>query len=101
MVRAQMDLEFTVFGALASITGMCALIWATLSLSINQQRLAMLVGMMFGMAFRCRAMQLTLAKQQAELEYAQGYDDYADYDQNYPTLQQHPSFDHLRAAGRP
>jgi hypothetical protein len=58
-----------------------------LSLSINQQRLAMLVGLMFGMAFRCRAMQLTLAKQQAELEYGQAYDEYAEYDQNYPSLQ--------------
>jgi hypothetical protein len=87
MVRAQTNVDITVFGALAAITGMCALIWATLSLSINQQRLAMLVGLMFGMAFRCRAMQLTLAKQQAELEYGQAYDEYAEYDQNYPSLQ--------------
>ena len=90
MVRAQTDLQTTILGALAAIMGTTAVIWATLSLSINQQRLAMLFGLMFGMAFRCRAMQLTLAKQQAEWAYGQGYDDYAEYDQDYPSLQ-HPS----------
>jgi hypothetical protein len=80
-----MDVNTTVFGALAAITGMSAFIWATLSLSINQQRLGMLVGLMFGMAFRCRAMQLTLAGQQAEWAFG----DHLEYDQDFHSLQ-HP-----------
>ena len=79
MWREQTDPYMAVFGALGAITGMIAFIWASLSLSINQQRLGMLVGLMFGMVFRCRAMQQTLAHQQAEWDqaYDSPYDHYA------------------------
>jgi hypothetical protein len=71
--------------------GAMAFIWASLSLSINQQRLGMLVGLMFGMAFRCRAMQLTLERQHALWEYDSNYNDDPQYDQSYGEPLHHPS----------
>jgi hypothetical protein len=91
MVRAQTDVHMAVFGALAAIMGAMAFIWASLSLSINQQRLGMLVGLMFGMAFRCRAMQLTLERQHALWEYDSNYNDDPQYDQSYGEPLHHPS----------
>jgi hypothetical protein len=64
MWRDQTDRDTALLGALAAIVGFVAFLWGSLSLSINQQRLAILVGLMFGIAFRCRAMQLTLQRQQ-------------------------------------
>ncbi len=71
MWRDQTDRDLALLGALAAIVGFVAFLWGSLSLSINQQRLAILVGLMFGIAFRCRAMQLTLQRQQL-------YDGYED-----------------------
>jgi hypothetical protein len=77
MWREQTDRDLALLGALATIVGFVAFVWGSLSLSINQQRAAILIGLMFGIAFRCRAMQLTLARQQAEARYldtAGGYE---------------------------
>jgi hypothetical protein len=70
MWRDQTDRDTAVLGAMAAIMAFVAFLWGTVSLSINQQRLAMMIGLMFGVAFRCRAMQLTLQRQQLQDAYA-------------------------------
>lgn len=69
MSRNGVDPYIALFGALAAIVAFVAFLWGTLSLTINQQRLGMLVGFMFGMAFRYRAIQLTLSRHQDEAGY--------------------------------
>jgi hypothetical protein len=70
--RDQTERYMSLLGAMASITGVIAFLWATLSLSINQQRPAMLIGLMFGLVFRCRAMEQTILHERQ-------YDGYLDY----------------------
>jgi hypothetical protein len=69
MSRSEVDPYIAQFGALAALVGFLAFVWGSLSLSINQQRLGILVGIMFGMAFRFRAMELTLKRLQDEAGY--------------------------------
>jgi hypothetical protein len=80
--RTDTDGYMSILGVLATIVALDAFLWATITMSINTQRLAMLVGLMFGMTFRCRAMQLTLARMRAEQEYQAGYEmvDYERFD---------------------
>jgi len=75
--RDQTEPNIALLGALGAITGVISFLWASISMTINQQRLAIVVGLMFGIIFRCRAMQLTLVRQQAEAGYA---DDPAGYE---------------------
>ncbi len=78
--RDQTDRDMSILGAIGAITGAYSFLWATISQTINQQRLAILVGLMFGIVFRVRAMQLTVARQQVEEAYGEplyepmGYD---------------------------
>jgi len=65
MWRDQTEPYFAVVGALGAIVGLVAFLWASLTMSINTQRPALWVGLMFGIVFRCRAIQLTLARQSA------------------------------------
>jgi len=65
MWRDQTERDMAILGALGAITGVISFMWASLSMTINQQRLAILVGLMFGIVFRCRAMQLTVAREYA------------------------------------
>jgi hypothetical protein len=76
MSRNGVDPHIALFGALATLIAFMAFLWGSLSLSINQQRLGMLVGFMFGMAFRYRAIQLTLTRQQATADIQQLQDEY-------------------------
>jgi hypothetical protein len=77
--RAQTDRNLALLGALGAIVACMAFMWGTLSLSINQQRLAILVGVSFGMTFRARDLQQTLARQYAGyLEPGQAVDDVPD-----------------------
>ena len=80
MLRDQTERNLAIFGAFAAIAGAVALLWCTLSMSLNQQRPAIMMGLVFGMAFRARAMQLTLARQYegylepgAWIDEAEGY----------------------------
>jgi hypothetical protein len=72
--RSDTDFYMSIFGALGSIVALTAFLLASITMSINQQRLAMLMGLIFGMTFRCRAMQLTLARIRAEQGYETGYE---------------------------
>ncbi|MDB5321807.1 MAG: hypothetical protein JWN40_3438 [Phycisphaerales bacterium] len=91
MLRDSTDPHIAMFGALAAIMAFVALFWGSLSLSINQQRLGMMVGLMFGMAFRVRAMQLTLAREGAASQYESGASPEYGYDYNeYGGMAQHP-----------
>jgi hypothetical protein len=76
MSRDGGDQYLALFGAVAAIVAFVAFVWGTLSLSINQQRLGMLVGFMFGMAFRYRAIQLTLRREYASVEMQRLQDEY-------------------------
>jgi hypothetical protein len=82
MWRGQNERYMALLGAMGSIVGMIALLWGSLSLSINQQRPAMLIGLMFGLVFRCRAMQKSMLLQHEYDQYA-GYSE-SEYDAPLP-----------------
>jgi hypothetical protein len=63
--RDQTERGLATIGALCAVVAFMGFMWGSLSLSINQQRPAIIVGLAFGMAFRARSMQLTLARQYA------------------------------------
>lgn len=59
------DPWFAHIGVIGAIMGLIAFLWGTLSLTINQQRLAIVVGLIFGIAFRARALELTIQNEYA------------------------------------
>ncbi len=64
--RAQTERFTSTIGALGAIVALSAFFNATLSLSINTQRSAVPLGLMAGIIFRCRVIQLTFLRARAD-----------------------------------
>jgi hypothetical protein len=63
LVRQSPDKGMLYIGALGAVVGFSALLYSVMTLSINVQRHAMPLGLICGMVFRCRAIQLAMAQQ--------------------------------------
>jgi len=69
MWRDQTERWLSLIGIMGALTAAAAIGWATLTLSINHQRGGLSIALLFGMLYRYRALQLTLAREQAADEY--------------------------------
>jgi len=65
LVMARMDHGSVALGALAALSGVFFIVYGLTTLSFNTLRGAIPLGLICGMVLRCRAMQLTLARQYA------------------------------------
>jgi len=75
LVNERMDRATVMIGAIAALHGFMAFLYASMTLSINQQRPAMPLGVILGLVLRTRDMQLA-----AKREY-EGYLDFSAQDQ--------------------
>jgi hypothetical protein len=71
LVRQSTDLGTFYLGALGAISGCWALSISFMTLSINTQRQAIPLGLLCGMVYKCRDIQLTIAQQYGYSDYAQ------------------------------
>jgi O-Antigen ligase len=65
LVRQAPDRGTLYLGALGAVVGCAAFFYSFMTLSINTQRIAIPLGLVCGMVYRCRAMQLTVAREYA------------------------------------
>jgi hypothetical protein len=65
MIRQSNDRNLLFMGALGAVVGCSAFLLSFMTLSINTQRQAITLGLMCGMLYRCRAIQLTMAREYA------------------------------------
>ena len=65
MIRQSNDKNLLFMGALAAVVGCSAFLLSFMTLSINTQRQAITLGLLCGMLYRCRAIQLTMAREYA------------------------------------
>jgi hypothetical protein len=75
MIRAQTDRVCTLIGACGVVCGTQQAFLGAATAGFNGYRLAMLIGMVCGVVFRCREIQLTHMRLAAEYEAGYGYDD--------------------------
>lgn len=68
VLQANGDVNFTLAGALGAVFGAYFFFLSLTTATFNSPRPALTMGLFFGMVMRARAMQLELARQQAELE---------------------------------
>jgi hypothetical protein len=62
LVRQSNDKGLLYMGAMAAVVGCSAFLLSFMTLSINTQRQAISLGLLCGMVYRCRAIQLTMAR---------------------------------------